>query len=394
MSFIFNLKRIIKKFVLFILEELSSFFHNNKPILDKNKIRKLLVHGGGGGLGDLIRALPAIESLHANFPDASISLLASPGSQGILSLSPIKAIISEIVDYDTKDKHKSFFKKLILLNTLRKRRYDLVYFPSRGEAMKEEVLMSLIIGAPHRLGFKKGKVGLFNTVKIEFRDDMPILKQNLAILEAANLDIYEEEIKLDIPEKDMTAAKELLTEHGFNNSFPLISIHAGAFWYTEYRCWPLEKYISLIKVLLEEFSAKVIIIGSKNEVETGKKILEKIQNSSVINMIGKTTIGQMAAFIKLSDLFIGNDSGPLHAALSLNVLSIAIFGPTSPKQVISSTERCIAVHKKINCAPCYLHQPGFRPYCDDIKCLKEIQVEEVIESFREMLSRLERTALS
>ena len=384
---ILNLKEIIKKFVLYILEGLSIFFDNNK-LIDPVKIKKILAYGGGSGIGDLLLALPAIESLHANFPKATISLLASPESKKVLSISPFRATISEIIDYDSKKKHKSFFSKLILLSTLRKKLYDLVYFPSRGDGMREEVLMNLLIGAPHRLGFKKGKVGLFNTVKIEFREDIPILKQNLAILEAANLDIYSEKIKLDVPKKDINAAKKLLSEHNFNNSFPLISIHPGASWHTKYKCWPIEKYTLLIRYLLKEFSAEIIIIGSKSEIDIGKRIFEKIQNPSLINMIGKTPITQMAAFIKLSHLFIGNDSGPLHVALSLGVPSIAIFGPTSPKQVISSTEKCIIISKEISCSPCYLHQPGFKPYCDDIKCLTEITVEEVIKYVRKMLSKI------
>jgi heptosyltransferase-1 len=383
-----TIKKGIKEFVFFIVEGLAPFLNKNNRYIDKLEIKKILVYPGGGGIGDFLNVVPAIKCLHANFPDSTISLLAQSGNRLILPLCSVRAVITDIIDYDTKTLHNSFLKKLRLLITLRKRNYDLVYFPSRGEGMREEVLMSLIIGAPHRLGFRKGKVGLSNTVKVELKDDIPIMEQNLAILKAANLDVDKQEVGFDIPEKDMTYTKELLTKHGSNNSFPLITIHPGASWYERYRCWPLDKYISLIDILLKKFSAAVIIIGSKNEAEIGNRINQGIQDSHLLNLIGKTTISQMAAFIKVSDIFIGNDSGPLHVALSLGVPTVAIFGQTSPKQVISATGNYITVSKKIECSPCYLHQPRFKPCCDDIKCLNEISVEEVIKYFREILIKI------
>jgi len=387
-----TIKKALKEFGFFILEGLAPLVEKNR-VINKAVVKKILVYAGGSGLGDLIRVLPAIETLHANFPTASISLLATPESQGILSLSPVSAIISEIINYDSKKRHKSFFKKIILLYNLRKKNYDLIYFPSRGGGMREEVLMNLVIGAHYSLGFKKGKVGLFSTTKIELREDMPILQQNLAILKAANLEIYDEEIRLEVPEKYIKYAHEFLSEHNLNNSFPLISIHTGASWYTKYRCWPIERYVSLIEYLLKDFNAKIIIIGSTNEAEMGTTICEQFQGSSVMNMVGKTDIGQMAALIKQSDLFIGHDSGPLHIALALKVPSIAIFGLTSPRQVISSTERCKVVSKNLSCSPCYLHQPGFKPYCEDLRCLKEITAEEVVECVGKMLTEIRESTM-
>jgi len=56
--------------------------------------------------------------------------------------------------------------------------------------------------------------------------------------------------------------------------------------------------------------------------------------------------------------------------------------------MISATGNYIAVSKKAECFPCYLHQPGFKPCCDDIKCLDEISVEDVIGYFREILIKI------
>lgn len=386
MSSIFKLKKIIVNFLLFILEKIFYLSCKDKPI-NLLKIKKILVTGGGGGTGDIILALPAIESFGLNFPHASISLLTSSESAEVLSLFSSRDIISEVIDYDAKGRHKSLLKKLLLIISLRKRHFDLSYFPSRGEGMRKEALMSFFIGASNRLGFSKGNVGLLNTVKIELKDDVSLLDQNLAILSAGKLRVQRPTKILAVPEKDLLEARNVLKHLIPNCRFPIISIHPGALWHSKNKCWPIEKFSSLIRYLHEEFNAMIIIVGSKNELSISRVLSENIQNPSVVNMIGKTTVVQAAAFIKQSQLFIGNDSGPFHIANFLNVPTIVLFGATSPRQIVSSVNNCTIVSKNLNCSPCYLHHPGLMPDCKDVRCLKEIEVEEVMNAVRKEIKR-------
>lgn len=153
-----------------------------------------------------------------------------------------------------------------------------------------------------------------------------------------------------------------------------------------YRCWPLEKYISLIQRLIKEQQLKVIIIGNKGDIETGKKILKEVESPDIISVMGRTTLAQTAAIIKLSNLFLGNDSGPLHIALALKVPSIAVFGSTSPEQVIGPQERCVVIRKNLACSPCYVHQYDYTPACKDFQCLNKISVDEVFNAVKKVLS--------
>src|SRR4030065_318632 len=61
---------------------------------------------------------------------------------------------------DTHSTHKSFFRKLSFLLSLRKRHFDLLYAASRGEGMREREIMMFIIGAPNRICFSKDNVVL------------------------------------------------------------------------------------------------------------------------------------------------------------------------------------------------------------------------------------------
>jgi lipopolysaccharide heptosyltransferase II len=380
-----KLKNNIKRFFLFVIEELSVLFESNRSF-KKAEIKNILVIGGGY-LGDLLLVFPAIESLSAYFPNVQISLMVSSNSKEILSLFPKKGVISGLIEFNPEKEHKNFLKKLSLAFSLRSRGFDLIYSPNRGKGMRGMFLMNLIIGAPHRIGFRIGKVGLFNTIKIDFKEDMPILKQNLALLKAAGVDIITEKIGISVPDAAELAARELLNKYKLDDSYPLISIHPGASWNSKYKCWPIERFILLIRRLVKEYKANIIIIGSSKEAESGEIITKAIGQPGVINLVGKTSVAQMAAAIKISDFFIGNDSGPLHIALALDMPCIAIFGATAPEQILSGTDKCVVLNAKIGCSPCYLHQPDFDPSCESPKCLDEISVDDVMKAFQTILHR-------
>ncbi|MCF6153670.1 MAG: glycosyltransferase family 9 protein [Candidatus Brocadia sp.] len=387
MSSALSLKASLKNIFFSIFEKFAPCPGNNNKPIAHSQIRKILV-AEGGGIGDLIRVFPAIECLKNNFPAASISVLASPEAKEILSLFSKNDIISEVIDYDLKSRHKGFFRKFPLIFSLRKRHFGLVYAPDRGEGMREEVLMNFLTGVPHRIGFQKGRAGSLNTITIELREDIPIVKQNLDILRNAGLQVTKEEIDLSIPEKDIHEAKLLIKQLTREIPSPVITVHPGASWKAGYRCWPLEKYISLIQRLIKELQLKIIIIGNRGDIETGKRILKEVESPDIISVMGRTTLAQMVAIIKVSSLFLGNDSGPLHIALALKIPSVAIFGSTSPEQVIGPQEGCIVIRKNLACSPCYVHQHDYTPDCKDFPCLSEISVDEVFNAVKKVLSTI------
>ncbi len=385
MSSVLSLKASIKNIFFSLLEKFAPCLGSNNKSIAHSQIRKILV-AEGGGIGDLIRVFPAIECLKDNFPAASISVLASPEAKEILSLFSKKDLVSEVIDYDLKDRHKGFFRKFPLILSLREKHFDLIYAPDRGEGMREEVLMNFLTGIPHRFGFQKGRAGFLNTIKIELKENVPIVKQNLDILRNAGLQVTKEEIDLSVPEKDILEAKFLVKQLTREIPSPVITIHPGASWNAGYRCWPREKYISLIQRLIKEQQRKVIIIGNRGDSETGKRILREVESPHIISVMGMATLAQTAAIIKCSSLFLGNDSGPLHIALALKIPSVAIFGSTSPEQVIGHQERCVVIRKNLACSPCYVHQYDYRPDCKDFRCLNEITVDEVFNAVKKVLS--------
>lgn len=384
MRLVVNIKKAIKNFVFLIIEKLSPFLNENRPI-GKTKIRKILVFEGGG-IGDLLMLFPAINALKNNFQNATISFLAAPHGKEVIEMNPYQWQISEIILYDIKRKHRSFFRKLLMIYSIRRKGFDLIYAPSRGDGLREVPVMVFLMGAACRLGFTSGGTGLLNTNRIELSAHLPISEQNIALLEKSGINVEDKTGKIKVREQDILSAAECLGAY----PKPFFVIHPSASWNASYKSWPLNNYIELISTLIERCRGSVILVGSKDEKEVGEDIQVKINNNRLINMIGMTSITQMAAIIHNAFLFIGNDSGPLQIACALKVPSIAIFGPTSPMQILSPGYECSVIRKDLFCSPCYPHQYDFVPLCKgrgrEGECM-EIPVSTVFSVVEAILTR-------
>ncbi len=377
-----KIKKSIKELLFTLIEYLSFSRSSNKTLsVDTKSYKKILIFEGGG-FGDLLRILPVIDSFIYNFPDSSISLLLSPVSKKLISLYRGKDSVNEIIEYDYLGHHKSLRQKLLLITSLKKAKFDIIYSPDRGVGMRERSLMSFLIGASYRIGFYRGREGHLNNIKIEFKDNLPIALQNLSLFEAAGLKAVKNKNLLSIP-SDIIKKAGRLTDR--TNPLSLIVIHPGAHWESAYRCWPIERYISLINKLMNDFQTNIAIIGNTSESDAGNEILTSVNNRRLINLVGKVTLPETAGIIKISDLFIGNDSGPLHLAQTLQTPTVAIFGSTLPAQVIESNKFTYVIKAELPCSPCYTHQHNFEARCKDFTCLKSITVEDVIKGVEKML---------
>lgn len=99
----------------------------------------------------------------------------------------------------------------------------------------------------------------------------------------------------------------------------------------------------------------------------------------------KLNLYEFAALCELSDVFIGNDSGPIHIA-SAKTFTVGIYGPNIPEIVSPWTDRKLIFDcGPLPCRPCKQDR------CINAEfkaCLKSITPETVIERIREALKTL------
>lgn len=385
MTILQAIKGRVKDGIFSVMELVGPLFNRSQG-RDLTAVKKILVVQGGG-IGDLIRAMPAFQSLRLNFPQASVTLMTSPAARQILPHYPVGGNFDEVIEFDFKRCQRSLTQKIALIRDLRRKKFDLVYWPSRGEGMREEGAISLLTGARHRLGFRAGRTGTHNTISLEFNDFQSISSQNLAIIKAAGLSTCPLAEQFMLTEGDKQKAREILSSRfDGDDSSRLVVVHPGATWNARYRVWPADRYRALIESLVQDLGARVVIVGSREERTEQEDVFGGI-GERVINVAGETSVAEMAAMIGISQLFIGNDSGPLHIAMALGTPAIGIFGATAEQQVISNPNRCTVIKRDLPCRPCYSHQHQFRPSCASPLCLEEIPVADVFTVAKSLLRR-------
>lgn len=377
----------VRAFALSIAERAVGLFLGPVVALEGDRVRRILV-AATGGMGDLVRIMPAVISLQRNFPEAEISLLAAPGASAVLGVFGTRPIFKKILTYDARGTHRSVFAKMRLVAELRGRRYDLIYSPDRGVGMREDCLMRALTGARHRLGFSRGKVGLLNTLHVPLDSHRSITQQNLDILRAAGLSACESGCTVSVAKKDIDKVRSQLHQEHIDSWERLVVVHPGASWEGSYRAWPMANYARLIRMMVEESRAHVVIVGTDAERDNADTLAKLCNDPKVLSLAGRTTLGELVALISLSDLFLGNDSGPLNVAAMMGANFVGLFGPTDPQQVLVQQETGSAVSLRLPCQPCYLHHEVFAPPCRQAErppCMIDLPVPDVFSAVRRAL---------
>ena len=132
--------------------------------------------------------------------------------------------------------------------------------------------------------------------------------------------------------------------------------------------------------LIEQQGANVVVFGAPKEVGIAESIRSLMRQPATI-LTGKTQLGELIAMIACCDLFITNDSGPMHLAAALRVPTLAIFGPTDEISTGPLSPTAVVLNKKVECSPCLLRECPI-----DHRCMTRITVDEVYQQASQLLS--------
>ena len=107
----------------------------------------------------------------------------------------------------------------------------------------------------------------------------------------------------------------------------LVGINPGAA-YGSAKCWLPERFRQVTEKLLKHENIQIVYFGDSVTQPLVKEICQGLP-SRVINLAGVTTLRQLASLIKLCDVLLTNDSGPMHIAAAVGTPLVALFGSTN-----------------------------------------------------------------
>jgi len=297
-------------------------------------------------LGDAVMTTPAIENIIKYYGKVEITLIGSLISIESLKKHPniIKTCVAE----------RQFLKLYKSIKKLEK--FD-VFFSFRGSFRAKFV--KYLVKSPQKYQYDKKKYNQGHQVE----------KYNNFVNESLSI--------------DSIASKLVVNTANSNNikKNKLLGINPGASYGNAKRWYPKE-FAKVAADLSNDYD--ILIFGTESEKDIAsdiEKYLKKKGINNYSNLVNKTSIEELISQIKILDLFITGDSGPMHLAAALNIPTVSIFGPTNDYETSQwRNEKSFVVKKNLDCQPCMKRSCPLKHH----KCMKLIDASEVLEAVYRM----------
>lgn len=92
------------------------------------------------------------------------------------------------------------------------------------------------------------------------------------------------------------------------------------------RGWGAERFLELIKKMLENTALPVTLAGGPAEAAIGNYLTENLPDGKIVNLINKTTLPQLAELITSARLVISNETSAIHIAAATATPCVCILG--------------------------------------------------------------------
>ena len=338
-----------------------------------------------GGIGDLVMATPLLRALRERFKKSHITLLVVPRAAEAVKKLPY---FDELIEFDIGNRLES----LRLLWRLRRRRFDMMIDLQAIEswpAALRRMLLYLIVNPRIKVGRNTDHRGFFLDIKVpeDFLGTVHEVERKLSIANALGAEVAvpncfnrtNVELKFKLSESDRASVEAFLDEHGIEDGQFMVGLNPGSFLPT--RRWDKNRFIEIGRRVASKYEAQLIITGGNREKTLIREIAESLQDTVPIEAT-EFTLGELAALLRRINLFITNDTGPMHIAAAVGTPIIAIFGPENYhryRPYSKSFNRVVAI-SPISCRPCRKFD------CKSHECMKAVSIGMVWEAVESAIS--------
>ncbi len=350
-------------------------------------------------MGSIILAYPLMKKIQREYEEAPLFFLTFKKNAPIfqvLNIVPPSNVLT--IRDDTFSKF--LFDTLKVIVRIRKESIDTVFdleFFSRFTA-----IVAYLTGAKMRVGFYKYRFeGLYRgkilTNNVQYNPLLHISKMYLSFAEALKLEekftpclerkVNDSELVLpniDLPIEVEEMVYNRLKNLGIDGDKRLFLINPGE-GKLPLREWPIENFIKLSKMLLEDKKNYIFIVGSKEAVKNAERLFCAVNSERCISLAGKTSLLELLALFKKADVLIVNDCGLAHLGSLTSIKKIILFGPESPHIFGPLDRNSYVIYVNLPCSPCFSVFNHRSSACRDNKCLKLIKAEEIYDLVKNLI---------
>ncbi|PIZ87010.1 MAG: hypothetical protein COX92_02070 [Candidatus Nealsonbacteria bacterium CG_4_10_14_0_2_um_filter_40_15] len=318
-------------------------------------------------IGDFMASVLAIRDFIERNNDKKIDIVVSP---------PLKPLVQKIIGV----------RNVFVAKSVYERKLETVAEENQSPDIYEKIIVLRISPEAYRIIkhiiAAKIETGLWHFLKYGFhiggkliarRTPKQLREINFEMLGGKMRDIPFEEIfqfeKIDYAKVTQLSALDIKQKK--------IIIHTGLTSWSMKK-WSDEKWIKLLRLIHQGYDSKIIFIGAKEEEASYAYISSRL-NFKIYSLIGQINIAELMLVLKMSDYFIGIDSGPRNMADIAGTKSVIILGPGLP--IFQPTNgKSIVIDKFCGRGlyQLYFHKKN--------SFISRVEVGEVYEAFKNLIS--------
>ncbi|MDV8147528.1 glycosyltransferase family 9 protein [Arthrobacter sp. B10-11] len=282
----------------------------------------------GGGLGDLMFALPAVSALKAAYPGSTVTVLGTPLHAALVqgTAGPVDDVrilpYAEGVRPGQEDPAAvdSFFADM------RREAFDLALQLHGGGRYSNPFLLRL--GARHTVGTQTPDAApLERNLPYAYYQHEPLRALEVAGLAGAppvGLEASLQPLARFAAGADRLLGQAATAPAGTarRKAGPVVVIHPGAT--DPRRRWPARHFAELAAACAAD-GCQVLVTGDHSERQLAADIVARAGAGLVRSIAGEADLGTLAALLVRADVMVANDSGPRHLAQALGTPTVGVY---------------------------------------------------------------------
>lgn len=369
----------------YLINWLARLAHR-RPQEEPAELRKILVMKYFG-IGSLVLASPMVRALRQRYPAARINLLTTDQNRIIAEVMPI---FDDVITISLSSLRSVVMSMARALWDIRREKYDAVIDAEFFSRLS--TLVSYFTRSRYTVGFYLPEIwrGNFLTHPVHFNYYRHAVLAFVAL--AKSLGATTESLCIEpVPVSDQVKSnvRAQLQGLGVRPGQRLVCVNVSTGPLSPERRWPEKHFVELIRRVLREFShVTVILIGAACDVPLVTQVHNQFgaeEQKRVFNLAGRFDLRGLCGLLRLSELLVTNDSGPLHIAEALRTPTVSFFGPETPLLYGPTGDHHEVFYKGIYCSPCLNVQNLKKAPCNGNNvCMKLISVDEVFASVRRL----------